>query len=27
VNTEPVAKGRRFAKRENIKITDVNATA
>jgi len=27
VDTTPVAKGRRFAKRENIKIVDVNATA
>ncbi len=27
VDTAPVARGRRFAPRENIKITDVNATA
>ena len=27
VDTTPVARGRRFATRENIKIVDVNATA
>jgi predicted TIM-barrel fold metal-dependent hydrolase len=27
VDTSPVAKGRRFAPRQNVKITDVNATA
>jgi predicted TIM-barrel fold metal-dependent hydrolase len=27
VDTAPVAKGRRFAPRQNVKITDVNATA